>query len=499
MFQAHMSARILSTETVGKVGEEVVLKGWVNARRNMGKIVFLDMRDRGGIVQVVGVPSELDEVSNEKLKEVRPEWVIQVRGIVKERGAKQQNPDMPTGMIEILMKELVVLNTAETPPFEIDKDTKVIGEELRLKYRYLDLRSERMSKNMGTRHDMNLFFRNYLSERGFWEVETPCLTKGTPEGAREFLVPSRVHPGNFYVLPQSPQQFKQLLMVGGVEKYFQIARCFRDEDQRGDRQPEFTQLDMEISFVEREDVLQLIEAMVIKMVQTVTPHKRIQQIPFPRLSYQEAMEKYGSDKPDLREDKNDPDLLAFGWVVDFPFFEEIKEDVSPPSLKLREDTSSLGGMPALRSSEGAKKWTFSHNPFSAPKPEHMDWLMEKSHLGEILTTQYDLVLNGFEAGGGSIRNHESEPLHRVFEVMGFSEEQIASQFGHMLEAFRFGAPPHGGIALGLDRVVAILTGEPNIREVMAFPKTGDARDLLMGAPSEVPGKALKEAHIKLDV
>lgn len=461
--------RILTTETVSKVGEEVLLSGWVNARRNMGKIVFLDLRDREGVVQVVGVPSELDEASNELLKEVRPEWVLQIKGIVKERGEKQKNPDMPTGTIEILLKELVVLNKAETPPFEIDKDTKGIGEELRLTYRFLDLRSERVKNNMKLRHEVNLFFRNYLSGLGFWEVETPCLTKGTPEGAREFLVPSRVHPGKFYVLPQSPQQFKQLLMVGGVEKYFQIARCFRDEDQRGDRQPEFTQLDMEVSFVQREDMLQLIEKMVIEMVQKTTPHKRIQQIPFPRFSYQEVMEKYNSDKPDLREDKNDPNLLAFCWVVDFPFFEKTDE----------------GG------------WTFSHNPFSSPKPEHMEWLMNKEKLGEILTTQYDLVLNGYEAGGGSIRNHQAEPLHRVFEVMGFPEEQIQEQFGHMLKAFNFGAPPHGGIALGVDRVIAILANEPNIREVIAFPKTGDARDLMMNAPSLMPDKALKEAHIRL--
>jgi aspartyl-tRNA synthetase len=466
-----MNSRILSQDTPAKVGQEVFLKGWVNARRNMGKIVFLDMRDRGGIVQVVGVSSELDETSQEQLKNIRPEWVVEIRGIVQERGEKQKNPDMVTGMVEVLAKQITVLNTAETPPFEIDKDTKGISEELRLKYRYLDLRSERMAHHLKLRHEVNLFFRNYLSEKGFWEIETPNLTKGTPEGAREFLVPSRIHPGKTYVLPQSPQQFKQLLMVAGVEKYFQIARCFRDEDQRGDRQPEFTQLDMELSFVEREDVLQCIEAMVIAMVKAVTPEKKIQQVPFPRYSYQEVMEKYNSDKPDFREDKNDPNLLAFAWVLDFPFFEKTEE----------------GG------------WTFSHNPFSAPKPEHRELLMEKKDIGDILTTQYDLVLNGFEAGGGSIRNHQSEALKKVFEIMGFTEEQIQVQFGHMLQAFEFGAPPHGGIALGLDRVIAILANEPNIREVIAFPKTGDARDLMMGAPSEVSEKALREVHIKLDI
>jgi aspartyl-tRNA synthetase len=462
-----MNERVLAIETSAKIGQTVLLKGWINARRNMGKIVFLDFRDRGGIVQLVGVPNELDEASLENLKNARPEWVIEVEGVVQERGEKQKNPDMPTGNVEILIKKLVVLNTAETPPFEIDKDTKSINEELRLAYRYLDLRSERVKNNLKLRHEVNLFFRNYLNEKGFWEIETPYLTKGTPEGSREFLVPSRIHEGKCYVLPQSPQQFKQLLMVGGIEKYFQIARCFRDEDQRGDRQPEFAQLDLEMSFVEQEDVLQVMEAMIIELVKKVTPHKRIQTVPFPRFTYQEVMEKYNSDKPDFREDKNDPDLLAFGWVVDFPFFEKTDEG----------------------------SWTFSHNPFSAPKPEHREWLMEKKNIGEILTTQYDLVLNGNEAGGGSIRNHQAEPLKKVFEIMGFSEEQIQAQFGHMLRAFEYGAPPHGGIAFGLDRVVAILSNEPNIREVIAFPKTGDARDVMMGAPSVVSPKALTETHI----
>jgi aspartyl-tRNA synthetase len=286
-------------------------------------------------------------------------------------------------------------------------------------------------------------------------------------GVREFLVPSRIHGGNFYVLPQSPQQFKQLLMVAGAEKYFQIARCFRDEDQRGDRQPEFTQLDLEMSFVEREDVMALIEQMVIAMIEKVAPEKKIQRVPFPRLSYAEAMEKYGTDRPDLRKDKNDPHELALCWVIDFPFFEKTDE----------------GG------------WTFTHNPFSSPTPEHREWLMEKSNLDKILTTQYDIVLNGYEIGGGSIRNHQSEPLKRVFEIMGFSEEQIKAQFGHMLKAFTFGAPPHGGIALGLDRVIALLNNEPNIREVIPFPKTGDARDLMMGAPSVMPQKTLDDVHI----
>ena len=464
-----MSKRVLSVETSKMVGQEVTIKGWVNARRNMGKIVFLDLRDRGGILQAVGVPSQMDTVSVETMKEVRPEWVLAITGTVQERGAKQKNPDMPTGNVELLIKKLEVLNTAMTPPFEIDKNTIGINEELRLKYRYLDLRSERMKKNIILRNNVSQFFRRHLLDEGFLEIETPILTKGTPEGAREFIVPSRTYPGQFYVLPQSPQQFKQLMMVAGMEKYFQLARCFRDEDQRGDRQPEFTQLDLEMSFVEREDVMSLIEKMMIELVHIVTPEKKIQEVPFPRLTYTEAMEKYHSDKPDLRKDKNDPNLLAFCWVVDFPFFE--------------------------RTDEGG--WTFSHNPFSSPKPEHMEWLMKGENVGNISTTQYDIVLNGFEAGGGSIRNHQSKALKKVFEIMGFSDKQSQTQFGHMLEAFDFGAPPHGGIALGVDRVIAILANEPNIREVIAVPKTGDARDLMMGAPSPLPKKSLEDVHIEI--
>ena len=461
--------RILTAETTDKVGQEVVLKGWVNARRNMGKIVFLDLRDRGGIVQVVGVPSELDEASNESLGAVRPEWVLQIKGIVKERGEKQKNPDMPTGTIEILMKELVVLNTAETPPFEIDKDTRIINEELRLKYRYLDLRSERMLKNLILRDKVEAFFREYLHAKNFIEVETPNLTKGTPEGSREFLVPSRVHSGKMYVLPQSPQQFKQLLMVGGVEKYFQVARCFRDEDSRGDRQPEFTQLDIEMSFVEESDILDLIEELMIKLVEKIFPEKKISKKPFPRIDYNEAMAKYNSDKPDLRKDKNSPDELAFAWVVN---------------------------MPLLECSKTEKKWVSFHHPFTSPQNmEHGTWNMEK--LGEIKAKAYDLVLNGYEIGGGSIRIHNRQLQNKIFEILGVEEKDIEARFGHMLKAFEYGAPPHGGIALGLDRLMMLLMNEQSIREVMAFPKTGDDRDLLMGAPSEINKNQLKELHIEI--
>lgn len=464
-------SRYLALEVVGRVGEVVTIKGWVNARRDMGKIAFFDVRDRSGIVQVVGVPSQLDEASKERMKGIRLEYCVAITGTVQSRQPGQENPEMPTGAIELLASSIEVLNESLTPPFAVNEDTSGVSEELRLTYRYLDLRSARMQRNIRLRDKVISFFRDYLHQEGFVEIETPYLTKGTPEGAREFLVPSRIHPGSMYVLPQSPQQFKQLLMVGGMERYFQIARCFRDEDQRGDRQPEFTQLDLEMSFVEQEDVLSLIEDMMIKLVQTVTPEKRIQQVPFPRLSYAEAMEKYGSDKPDLREDKNDPNLLAFAWVLDFPFFEKTDE----------------GG------------WTFTHNPFSAAKPEHREWLMNKERIGEILTTQYDIVLNGYEAGGGSIRNHQPEALRRVLEIMGMTAEEIESQFGHMLRAFEYGAPPHGGIAPGIDRIVMILANEPNIREVIPLPKTGDAQDLLMAAPSPLPEARLRDVHIRLDL
>ncbi len=459
--------RTIIAETPEKVGKEVIIMGWVHARRDMGKIVFIDIRDRSGIVQVVIPPK--DKALMECVETLRLEWVLSVHGHVKARPEKMVNPNLPTGTIEIEAQTITVLNEAATSPFPLDADTRTVNEELRLKYRYLDLRTERMQKNLDLRHRVNSFIREYLNGQRFIEIETPILTKGTPEGAREFIVPSRLHPGSFYALPQSPQQFKQLLMVGGIERYFQIARCFRDEDQRGDRQPEFTQLDLEMSFVEREDVMAINEALLIALIRALKPEKKIQEVPFPRLSYAQAMKQYGTDRPDLRKDKSDPNTLAFCWVIDFPFFEKTDE----------------GG------------WTFTHNPFSAPKEEHREQLMEKKKVEDILTSQYDVVLNGFEIGGGSIRNHKPEALRNVFEIMGLDQQTIDDKFGHMIESFSFGAPPHGGIAWGLDRVVAILSDEPNIREVIAFPKTGDARDPMMGAPSTLPEKALKEANIQV--
>jgi aspartyl-tRNA synthetase len=422
---------------------------------------------------------------------LRSEWVLKVAGKVAARPEAMINKEIETGLIEIQPESLDVLNQATTPPFALDTDGREIGEDHRMKYRYLDLRRARMQKNMILRHKVIKFIRDYLDERDFVEIETPILTKSTPEGARDYVVPSRLYPGKFFALPQSPQQYKQLLMVAGLEKYFQIARCFRDEDTRGDRQPEFTQLDLEMSFVEREDVMVLNEELLVEIVKKIMPAKKIQEIPFPRLSYKEAMEKYKTDKPDLREHPDDPDLLAFCWIIDFPFFEEVKEDESPASRKATQDTSSL----ALRSSEGAKKWTFTHNPFSAPKSEHVGWLKNEEKIDNILTTQYDLVLNGFEIAGGSIRNHEAYLLKTVFRLIGISN--IEKSFGHMLHALNSGAPPHGGIAWGLDRLVALLANEPNIREVIAFPKTGDARDLMMDSPSELEEGQMKELHLQI--
>ncbi len=458
--------RTLIADIVKKEGEKVELMGWVAVRRDHGKLIFIDLRDRSAVCQVVFIGK--DKELYEKASQLRSEWVVKITGQVNKRPEKLVNPNLATGAYEVLAEGLEILNEAATPPFDLGTDGMDVNEEVRMKYRYIDLRRERLQKNIRNRDKAIAFMRQFLREKDFMEIETPVLSKSTPEGARDYLVPSRLYPGKFYALPQSPQQYKQLLMAAGMERYFQVARCFRDEDTRGDRQPEFTQLDMEMSFVNEEDVMNMVETMLIEIVKTLYPQKRIQQVPFPRMTYKDAMEKYGNDRPDIREDKNDPNLLAFCWVVDFPFFE-------------KTDTG----------------WTFTHNPFSSPKPDHMEWLMEKKNIGEILTTQYDIVLNGFEVGGGSIRNHRPEALKKVFEIMGFSDERVQQNFGHMLEALGSGAPPHGGIAPGVDRLLMILENEPNIREVMAFPKTGDGRDLMMEAPSEVSKEQLRELHLEI--
>ncbi len=451
---------ITTIQTTKAVGQTVIVRGWVHTIRDMGKITFIDLRDQTGLLQVV-VPGDYE------LPRLSVEYVIEVEGEVRERGERFRNPRLATGGVEVGATRVTLLNEAAELPFEVKKDTIDINEELRLKYRYLDVRSERMASNLRLRSNITKFIRDYLHEADFTEVETPLLTKGTPEGSREFLVPSRLHAEEFYVLPQSPQQFKQLLMVGGVGRYYQIARCLRDEDQRGDRQLEFTQVDMELSFVEQEDVLALNEAMMIKLVQELFPDKHISTTPFPRLTYAEAMEKYGSDKPDLRKDKDDPNELAFCWVVDFPMFE------------INTESSKVDAV---------------HHPFTAPKAEDASQL--EAEPMKVRADAYDIVLNGYEIGGGSIRIHSSELQRRVFELLGLGKHEIEARFGHMLEAFRYGVPPHGGLAYGLDRLIMILANEPNIREVIAFPKTGDGRDPLTGAPSATTEAALAEAHIR---
>lgn len=458
--------RILISDIRNHVGSEVTLAGWVHIRRDHGKLIFIDLRDESGIVQMVALPNHKE--AHIEAGKLRSEWVVEIKGIINKRPEKMVNKNEALGDLEIEITSVAAVSEAETPPFDLTTPGTEIGEEHRLKYRYLDLRRPRMHQNLVKRSELMQFVRNYLVAEKFVEVETPILTRSTPEGARDYIVPSRIEPGKFYALPQSPQQYKQLLMVGGVGRYFQLARCMRDEDTRGDRQPEFTQLDIEMSFVEQEDVMALNEKLLIELVGKHFPEKRIQQVPFPRISYKDAMEKYGSDRPDIREDKNDPNLLAFAWVVDFPFFEKTEDG-----------------------------WTFTHNPFSRPKPEHIESLMGKKKIGEILTTQYDIVLNGFEVGGGSIRNHDAAGLRTVFEIMGHKPKQIEEDFGHMLTAFAHGAPPHGGIAWGFDRLCALLMNEPNIREVIAFPKTGEGRDLMMNAPSEVASKQLKELGIEI--
>ncbi len=465
--------RFQIAETAKHVGERVKVSGWVNVRRAHGKILFIDLRDRSSILQVVFVPQN-NEVY-ELAEQLRPEWVVEIIGQIVRRPENMINPKIATGQVEMSAESLRVLAKSETLPLSIETDGYEIGEEIRMKYRYLDLRRERLKNNLIIRHKVIKLIRDFLDKEGFIEVETPNLTKSTPEGARDYLVPSRLQPGKFYALPQAPQQFKQLLMVAGLEKYFQIARCFRDEDPRGDRQPEFTQLDLEMSFVEREDVMDINERLLIYLVKTLFPEKKIQEIPFPRITYKDAMEKYKTDRPDLRKNKNDPNLLAFCWVADFPFFKTGSDELGYPD----------------------GKWAPTHNPFSAPKPEFMQDLMAKKNIAQILTTQYDVVLNGWEIGGGSIRNHTPEALEKVFEIVGYKKEVIQENFGHMLQAFRYGVPPHGGIAWGLERVISLLQNEPNIREVMAFPKTGDGRDLMMQAPSEVSKKQLDELGIKI--
>ena len=460
-----MKKRIFIEKLRDHIGQEVVIAGWISVRRDQGKMIFFDFRDMTGSVQGVVLPKS---GAMETAKEARSEYVVEVSGMVNARPEKNINPEVQNGDIELKIEDITVLNPSETLPFEIE-DTASVGEETRLQFRYLDLRSPRMQRNMRLRSAFVQEIRKFLFENKFTEIETPILTESTPEGSRDFVVPSRLHKGTFYALPQSPQQYKQLLMVGGFERYFQIARAVRDEDLRADRGFEHSQVDIEMSFVEQEDVMRIVEEMITKTVETLG--FTIKQKPFPRFTYAQAMEKFGADKFDLRsEEEKANGILAYAWVYKFPFFEKTGE----------------GG------------WTFTHNPFSMPIPKHIDMLLKKENIGEILTTQYDLVCNGFETGGGSIRAHRPEILRAVYGVMGYSKEETQERVGHMLEAFTYGAPPHGGIALGIERNVMNLTGESYLREVQAFPMTRGGQTAVMKAPKPLTVKQLIELGITID-
>ena len=570
------------------VGQEVTLAGWVHRRRDHGGLIFIDLRDRSGLVQVV-FGADISEAAHAMAESIRPEYVIQVRGRVAARPEGLVNPHLATGEIEVEGQALTILNTAKTPPFPINEDTPV-RDEVRLKYRYLDLRRERMQKNIILRHQVISFIRDYLNHQDFLEIETPILLKSTPEGARDYVVPSRIHPGKFYALPQSPQQMKQLLMVAGYERYYQIARCFRDEDLRADRQPEFTQLDLEMSFVESQDVRALIEDLLIQLVESVS-EMTIQQRPFPVLTYQEAMDRYGIDRPDLRFGMELVDLTEAVRHSKFGVFsqtaaaggqikaicvpgaasfsrkriDQLTEGVkergakglvwlkaerdglrSPISKYLSEDekdalieltgategdlilavadtpavvAESLGWLrvhlaqelgladpntlafcwvvdfPLLEWNEDEERWVAMHHPFTSAKEGH--WELLEQEPGKVLANAYDVVCNGMEIGGGSIRIHDAQHQKMMFQALGISEEEAWEQFGHLLEAFSYGAPPHGGIALGLDRLVAILAQEDSIREVIAFPKTASATDLMLNSPSPISPRQLEELHLQI--
>ncbi len=453
-------------DTISKTNDEVLIKGFVQVRRDHGKLIFFDIRDASGVVQVVVNP-KVAPTAHKTAQSIRNEFVVAITGLVAKRPENLINPRLPTGSIEIEAKTLEILSHALTLPFELN-DTSKVNEETRLKYRYLDLRSERMTKNIRLRHRVTTLVREYLNDRNFVEIETPILTKTSPEGARDFLVPSPLQPGKFYALPQAPKQYKQLLMIAGFEKYYQIARALRDEDLRGDRQLEHTQIDLEMSFVKERDVLDLVEGLMIHIAESCG--KKILQKPFPVYTHEQAVQKFGTDKFDLRQDKN-PNTLAFAWVVDFPLLEW---------------------------DEKLKRFSFAHNPFSAPKPEDVEKLLQGENLKNLRAQQYDLVCNGLELASGGVRISDPKIQKKVFEIMGLTTEETEKRFGHLLHAYEYGAPPHAGMAPGLDRLVMILAGEENIREVITFPVTSSGTTSVMDAPSEIDSKQLKELHIRID-
>lgn len=465
-------------DAVGSVGKEVLIKGWVNVRRDHGKLIFLDIRDVTGIVQAVVNPKVAPD-AHKIAESLRSEFVVEISGKVNERPKNLINPNLPTGTVEIEAKSIVILSSAKDLPFQLD-DTRKVNEETRLKYRYLDLRSERMAKNLHLRAKAAALAREILNRNNFTEVETPLLSKTSPEGARDFLVPSRLQPGKFYALPQAPQQYKQLLMIAGVERYYQLAKALRDEDLRGDRQLEHTQIDLEMSFVTQDEILNLAESMMIYIVEGCG--KKILKKPFPRYTHQEAIKEFGADKFDLRTPSSSPpykggegggsDVFAFAWVTDFPLFEK---------------------------DEGTGKVTFAHNPFSRPQDEAVEELMSGKNLLELRAQQYDLVCNGYELASGGMRISDPKVQRKVFEIMGLSAREIEERFGHILSAYEYGAPDHGGIAVGFDRLVMLLAHEENIREVIAFPVSSSGQTSVMDAPSEADPEQLKELHIKVNI
>ncbi|OGX08969.1 MAG: hypothetical protein A2Z88_07520 [Omnitrophica WOR_2 bacterium GWA2_47_8] len=461
---------MLRTHTCGELRKEqkdneVTLCGWVAARRDHGKLIFIDIRDRYGLTQVVFVPS-VSPKAHEQAQKLGPEFVVKVTGKVSVRPPKMVNPNLPTGEVEVTAQDLEILNPSQVPVFEIN-DTVEVTEELRLMYRYLDLRRTKMLQTMLLRHQLCSVIRNFLNQEKFIEVETPVLTKSTPEGARDFLVPSRLNVGEFFALPQSPQLFKQILMVSGFDRYFQIVKCFRDEDLRADRQPEFTQLDMEMSFVTEEDIFSLTERLFKEIFKQV---KGIDlAIPFPRMTHQEAMAKYKSDKPDIRKNQEDQNEFAFLWVTDFPLFKHNTEE---------------------------KRWDSEHHPFTSVHPEDVE-LLKKRDLGKVRSRAYDLVLNGNEIGSGSVRIHNRELQQEIFDIIGLSKEEAQKRFSFLLKAFEYGAPPHAGVAYGIDRLVALLAGLDSIRDTIAFPKTQKGNCPLTDAPSYVDEKQIRDLGIML--